>query len=60
MEYVKIFKGFTDIMVIQIGKEYEEIKIRKHHLLTVLCTLTGVFLSSNTINIFSSTLLSRQ
>jgi hypothetical protein len=55
-----MFKGFTDVMVIHKGKECEEIKSRRHHLLTVLCTLTGVFLLSITINIFSSTLLSRQ
>ena len=55
-----MFKGFTDVMVIHIGKECEEIKNRRHHLLTVLCTLTGVFLLSNTTNICYSTLLSRQ
>ena len=54
MEYDEIFKGFTDVMVIQIGKECEEIKFRRHHLLTVLCTLTGVFLPINTRNIFFS------
>jgi len=60
MEYDQILKGFSDIMVIQIGKECEEIKITRYHLLTFLCTLTGVFLPINTINTFSPTLLSRQ
>jgi hypothetical protein len=59
MEYDPLFKGFTDVMVTYIGKECMEVKNRRHHLLTMLCTLPGVFIPSNTINIFSSTLLSK-